>query len=168
MNSRHYGTLVAIDPGVGGTGIAVFIEGVFSHSMLVKPDRKDPSFENRAQCVAGGVLELLRELGPVSHLVVENPELQEGSRKGLAAKNSGGLLKLTLLTGMIIGAVASEFRTMTLVTPSAWKGQLPKDVSFSRVARAIGDPAKVEVLKKDRGLHMADAVGIGLWALGEF
>jgi len=86
-----------------------------------------------------------------------------GSEKGYASSQSGDLIKLCQLTGMLIGALALngiELNSLNLITPTEWKGQLPKEEVDRRIKRILKRKTKYPD-------HVSDAVGIGLFLQGE-
>lgn len=73
---------------------------------------------------------------------------------------TGSLQKLVFLVGVIAGYLPEDWRII-LVTPSGWKGQLPKDVVIRRMTARYGT-AVVKTLNVKT--HAWDALGIGEWA----
>ncbi len=94
-------------------------------------------------------------------IIVEYPNMWANSATSAAASASGDLLKLAAMVGGIIACGhTSEARSVTTVLPVKWKGQLDKDAVKVRVKRALGI--------EEKSSHINDAIGIGLWALGNF
>lgn len=85
------------------------------------------------------------------------------SAVGMAAAMKGDIVKLSITTGMIVeAALTSKVSMVRLVPVYAWKGQLPKKLVHQRVQ----DRFNVKSLAF-LDSHTLDAVGIGLWAMGE-
>lgn len=76
--------------------------------------------------------------------------------------SAGDLQKLVFLVGAFAGYF-HHANSFTPVTPSEWKGQLPKSVVTRRLQKLLG-PGATREWEKD----MWDAVGIGLWKAGKF
>ncbi len=132
--------LVAIDPGKS-TGIAIFSDRELVHVIACDGDAPPTR-------------------GEVDEIVCEIPHTGEGRA------TKGDIIKLAVRAGMAIGSFRCVGApTLRLVTPNDWKGNLPKAVSHKRI-RAKLTEAEIALL---RGLpHDSwDAVGIGLWALGQ-
>jgi hypothetical protein len=145
--------LLSIDPGLGGTGWALW-----THAKA--PDAVGVRCEELANKLIFTVDEhaVMRDS---TFVYLEMPQ-HMGGRKGIAAQ-AGSVYVLTFL----VGYLAARLRPcqVIVVNPGEWKGQLPKDVVQRRIERIIGK-RKCE----DLGIktHAWDAVGIGLHALGRF
>jgi len=74
---------------------------------------------------------------------------------------TGDLQKLVFLVGVMAGFFSDNH--FTPVTPKEWKGQLPKSVVVRRLIKRFGTGVTA-TWERD----MWDAVGIGLWKLGQF
>ena len=84
--------------------------------------------------------------------------------------DSNDLIELAIRVGRIVEYYSMHGCTVSLVRPSDWKGQLPKDVLWER--------ARARLSEKERAVeaaataapsyrhNMRDAIGIGLWKLG--
>lgn len=95
-------------------------------------------------------------------VVIEMPEFQSGAGRQMGWK-TGDLQKLTLLVGILAATAARALANVQLVTPSQWKGQLPKDVVQRRLETHYGS----KLNKLNIQTHAWDALGIGAWALGQ-
>lgn len=87
-------------------------------------------------------------------ILVEQPELMLGGR-GLAAHNSGAVMKLTAMVFTVRARCAELGLPCKLIPVSRWKGQVPKEVTQQRVRRYWGWSGTDH--------NEADAVGIGDW-----
>lgn len=149
--------VLLVDPGIGGTGWAYWLEitrpGEASLPFLSgSKTPKKTGFDAVENLWAwfDGVVDVLRP----KIVVIEYPELwsSSGLSQGSAAK--GDLFKLTYLIGGFGRIVAERTRKApVLVSPTKWKGQLPKRVVNARIKLSLG---------KKYGNHESDAVGIGL------
>ncbi len=153
--------ILSVDPGVGGTGYAVWGEklvdfGTLHFSVGVL------HWEDRVQNVAVKFSNLFR-LYKISKVVMEFPNYMHGTQGRMVAE-SGDLIKLAVLTGMLMQCTMSEGVEFEPVYPGTWKGQLPKIVCENRIRKILG-----KQFPKDRiSNHAIDAIGIGLWAQGKF
>ena len=70
-------------------------------------------------------------------VVLEFPEHYSGggSAKAQGAANSGSTLKLAAMVGALMMQWSEAGANVELVTPSTWKGQVPKSVTAMRVKR---------------------------------
>jgi len=156
--------VICVDPGLGGTGWALFesistgdkkLEAPVLTGVIEAP--RNEKWDNRVWSVCssfGGVL----ASAMTANVVIEFPVLFSGHAKSQSSAARGDLFKLTYL----VGGIAQVARQATgnlpiLITPSEWKGQLPKDVVIARIKKAYGK--KADEFTKD---HEADAVGMGL------
>lgn len=156
--------ILSIDPGLsltGGTGYALFSPSLIGCG-LVTP--REERLEDR---IAEIHLELQRRCAPYgerSEVVIEKMKVYAfAKQKG----SQGDIIDLAHLGGCLMELA----RRATLVEPSTWKGQVPKDVVKGLVEHRL-TPAELETL--DAGLasvsagkrhNVYDAVGIGLWHL---
>lgn len=161
-------TLLAVDPGLNGTGWAAFRAGRLAG----------------CGCVAGGEGGLLERIDRIvwavridspqgGRLVIEKPQIYR-QRKQRGDPND--LIDIAILVGELrrhLGPRASQ-----LVLPREWKGTVPKTrklgdyIIHKRVLKRL-PPAErecyqagLEAVLVELRHNIADAVGIGLWALG--
>jgi hypothetical protein len=146
--------LVAVDPGLRTTAVALFLDGTLSEI-----ERYTPVHLRNAQ----GAIALQVFLD--ARLVIEFPQAYRG---GKSKGDPNGLLRLAHLVGQLNTAGKAE-----LVAPATWAGQVPKATSKAlagsspralriRAALSEAERALVDWTCDD----VIDAVGIGLWALG--
>jgi len=155
--------LLAIDPGLGGTGWALFAKGrsVPYQTGVIHCRKATWAWWARANAIA---MDLGNTVGIGWHdhaMVVSEFPMQMQSAAGIATQKDSGIYKLAFLVGLI----RAEFKYAAFrpVTPQEWKGQLPKDVVIHRIRRSLGLKATQHLGIKT---HAWDAVGIGLWARG--
>ena len=167
LNLKEHGSwtkVLIVDPGVSGTGWAYWLDisrdGNRSANMPFLSDSKIPKktgFDAVEILWAwfDGVVDVLRP----KIVVIEFPELWSSSGVSLSSAAKGDLFKLTYLIGGF-GRIVSKRtnRAPVLVTPTEWKGQLPKKAVDARIKRSLG--------KKYKN-HESDAVGMGLCLQGE-
>jgi hypothetical protein len=163
---RYY--TVCVDPGVTGTGVAVFPTLETKYKSVRKPLRTFQLIPNKhvpeedwigkLLWVEKSLYYILGYLSPQLETVyIEDPELWT-SAKSQASASSGDLFKLSMLVGAMIPVVYSAgFCKPRLITVKEWKGQLPKEAVDKRIAKALG---------KEYKAHVSDAVGMGLYLQG--
>lgn len=157
--------MLAIDPGLQGTGLALFEEpschpaAVTVIERTTKGEWWDRALHLGKQVYVWTYDHAGGELTPQDLVVCEFPQYQESAGRSMGWR-TGDLQRLTFLTGVFAARLRrTPFRP---VVPSAWKGQLPKSVVEDRIRTRLG--AAVCAQLKIR-THAWDAVGIGLWAL---
>jgi hypothetical protein len=156
------GNLMAIDPGLQGTGFAIWERDHPRVPQLTGVVRGDggKNWMRRVDRIAQEVADLADNYG-VRLIVCEMMEMQQSARAKMAW--SGDLQRTLVLIGTIHGLTKSFCPTFTLTPPSEWKGQLPKSVTIRRVQKCVGrDNCERLGIKT----HAWDAVGIGLWYQG--
>lgn len=151
--------LVTIDPGLTGTGVAVWDSGVLTLAFCV---RTDPDAETLPGRIKHIVEQVRRTTSAAHRVVIEQPQTYQGR----AAKgDANDLIKLANLVGalMMLGP-----QHTTLVLPSEWKGQAPAPVveARSRTILSFGELKHVDLAyPKKQQTDVWSAVGIGLWYL---
>jgi hypothetical protein len=147
-----------LDPGLGGTGWAIFLppESTPVASGVIR-GKSSSVWDSKVSeiCVEVQALIVSRS---VKQVVIEFPSLW-ASATSMASGTKGDLFKLTYLIGGIAEGVRQTCMCKpTLISPQSWKGQLPKDVVIGRIRQIL--PAYP---LRD---HEADAIGMGLTTLG--
>jgi len=153
--------VLAVDPGVGGTGWALFINDELKQVGCCSPKSPRASWVKRQADVVRQ-LSLCVNTSVTGTLVIECPELQT-SAKGWASARRGDLVKLALITGAIVHVFHSW--DIELVTPFQWKGVLPKRITMSVVREEIPTAVQQRLRLSAYPDHTWDAVAIGLWFL---
>lgn len=143
--------LLAVDPGLSGTGWAFFESGRPAEVGTIRTKCKWPeSLTDIAQqlvILVGGI--------HTHERCIEFPSFMSGTAKSAMVAARGDLVKLTMLAGAIAVALAPA----TLVPVNTWKGNLSKPLCESRVSRVIGGNGLA------LSSHEWDAIGIGLYHL---
>ena len=150
--------LIAVDPGVV-TGFAFFVGGKLLSAKTCSVEEFRMLIENETP------LSWQNSRKPhESVCVIELPQIYPGQQqKG----DQNDLITLAVAVGRYVEiAKACGFQTR-LVKPREWKGQLPKDVCWSRVKDTLSfeELARIPKLPKSRAHNMHDAIGIGTWFL---
>lgn len=150
--------MLAIDPGLRGLGVAVFVDQELADARYV------PSFEHGARGPAAWVaMAKAFETNPWDVVVIEVPQIYQG------AKQKGDPDDLLQVTG-VVGAICGRVRADRLVgvRPREWKGQLPKEVCRARIEGKLSEVELRRVVPsrhKSLAHNVWDAVGIGLFFL---
>ena len=159
-------TLLAVDPGLRGTGWAVFTDDTLSRCGCVEGGAG--SLRERAGRIAD---ELLRvAFATLSTLVVEMPQVY-AQRKQKGDPND--LVNLAFLAGSLVQALDPDHAR--LVRPRDWKGTVPKtrllgdyiihrrNLRALRLSERLRYEAGLKPLAAELRHNVADAVGIGRW-----
>jgi hypothetical protein len=110
------------------------------------------------------IMEIIAENSwTVSRVAIEYAEFRSGSVVGHAAAARGNLTDLCMAAGYHLGAFGIQMVCCDLIPVSEWKGQLKKEMTTDRIHRVLGKVAADGTYIES---HAADAVGIGLHALG--
>jgi hypothetical protein len=170
---------IGVDPDCGSTGIALLQDG-----------RLDKVFCARyhpAISMALAISLTVRDIGSYLYaftricecqLIIEDQEIAYSARIGV---NPRSMIPLAQVAGMAAGAASYGLTDdIEFVKPSVWKGSVPKHVQQARTFEKLGIPfwttdgnepyciPTVAIAGADfpDGLwkHVADAVGIALWA----
>lgn len=168
IKSQPRRLFITIDPGIGGTGVAVWDYDYFGRLV---PPIASTSFGGKVKNGwENSVAEISRQFGIYVRLYMpekiyfELPALMN-SAVGHIASQKGDLVKLAIAAGAIIGAAAFTARTSFEAIPVAtWKGQLPKAESTRRILERLPRGYFASYYKPTS--HEIDAIGIGLHVKG--
>ncbi len=157
--------LLSIDPGLQGTGLAVWERSgpVPTNVFVIPPERRrGMEWWDRAEAMAGEVMNIVHDFD-VTEIVCEFMEMHQSARAQMMWK-AGDFQRTLFFIGTIHGmAIENQVRKFRYTPPSEWKGQLPKSVVEHRIRRIVGDK---QCTKLGIETHAWDAVGIGLWHRG--
>ena len=158
--------LIAVDPGLQGTGVAIFKIGhprPLHADVLRSHAGRKADWIDRVESIVEQVYELSVEYN-VRHAVCEMMEMHQSPRAQMMWK-SGDLQRTLFLVGSMHGQLTGSAGVVhfRVTPPSEWKGQLPKSVTINRINRLLGKGVGVELGIQT---HAWDAVGIGLWHMG--
>lgn len=145
-----------VDPGIGGTGIAEFVDVEVGFPEAPCETTAIVSRRKGWRAKVDGIVSEFKNAlcGDVPDCIVfEFQELWSGSSTSMAAGSKGDLFKLTFLTGRLAQVAYDAGCEVVLVKPGEWKGQLSKKAVDRRIDRAFGLAF---------GNHVSDAVGMGL------
>lgn len=165
-------TLLAIDPSIVTSGVAVFRSGLLTYCTLADCRflRAD-SLYSRVAAMADEIWYVAGMYG-ATEVVCELPQIYTAST---SKKNDTALIPIFLLTGFLMccadGTPVSDFKT---VQPRQWKGQQPKEVTRHRVLQRLSQAEKealdLGLIRVPKSLqhNVFDAVGIGLHSVGRY
>ncbi len=160
--------LLALDPGLNRSGVAVFRYGDLVRAERVDVPRTDADIGLRVAFMANAIAGRFRG---VTDLVAEWPRTYRRGRAG------GGPSKSLFPLAGIIGGVSVGLQCAVMTyEPRDWAGQVPKNkkgdgrtsMRGTRIERRLKD-AELRVwqdLPKSGNHDIVDAVGIGLHFLG--
>lgn len=163
-------SLLALDPGLEGTGWALWPSEPRVHRAMRKfaptavgvitaRKSEDEDWWQRAFEISDTVCALMPSRKTL--VVAEFTEFHGSAFRQMGWK-TGALQKLTFLSGVIARAVQpAPFQP---ITTSTWKGQMPKTVVQDRITSRFG---LAECKRLGIKTHAWDAVGLGLYVLGE-
>jgi hypothetical protein len=146
--------IITLDPSINDCGYAIFRKNRSLHSYGVIKPEKGLEWKEKAYSILLKIESLKAYCNEdLEKIIYEMPEIWFSAR-GQISKESGALEKLYFVCGMIQGKF--EYIAYPL-TPSQWKGQLPKDVTLERICKKYH--------LKDITSHEADAIAIGDYVL---
>jgi hypothetical protein len=171
------GILFSVDPGHGGTGLAVFRPGLEPSLELydtciltattpadwqLRNDKLVMLFESKLRGWRTDLVEANKLAiggGMRCTVAIEYPAFMQ---RGIVSSQRGDITKLTFLVGRYAQVASSLGMHYKLVPVNDWKGQMTKDAVRARLRR-IYDTEQLPFKS-----HAEDAVGIGLWVMGKF
>lgn len=164
------GTLIAVDPSLRTTGVAIFRGPTLERAFLVKNPSKARGAEGWKDMSYAVAVQVSGHEADPETLVIET---QHKHHKGRIQDYT----ELAHATGAIVGALyADKYETVTV---SEWKGSLPKRISNRRTVDALSGTdlraiegydyaltVKLNTLPESAPIrNVLDAVGIGLYFL---
>ena len=151
--------LIFIDPGISGTGYAVWEERFFSIYSATGVQPMAYGIINNKDIEAQLInFKTLIVISKAKKVYIEDAAFMTGSLKGQAAAKTGSVVKLAQYIGRL-QQICQELRVTTeLISVMKWKGTLPKRVVWDRIFKVLPD------LKAKS--HALDAIGLGLWKMG--
>lgn len=166
LNKAH-GTqsgLMACDPGLRGSGIALFSEdGILRHAWYAKnPIRKGNGPESWFALANAVYTDVKQMAFRVDVFVLEVPQIYRVSRG-----DPNDLIDLAGV-GAAIGA-SLPIQQAVCYKPREWKGTAPKEIHQPRIVAKLSEAEKYFLAATPKSLvhNVVDAVGIGLFYLKE-
>ena len=150
---------LTIDPGITGTGFAVwdFKWRLIRCGVITPPGKY--SWEDKMHYIGHALTE---HSYCVKRVYIEYPQVF-GGVGGRMVSAKGDLGKLFTTVGFILGYLKCNFELVPVIK---WKGQLPKKVVNSRIHEILS--TKECALLSANQSHDWDSVGIGLYVKGKF
>lgn len=161
-------SLLSLDPGKNALGWAYFgAAGLLYACGVVRAGEHEKNIALVARLVIEAVRVAISTFPPAERLVTEQMFVYPGPQK----IDLNDLIALSFISGggHILVAPHAE---LTLVTPSAWKGQVPKPIMQKRIEAKLSPLERQMAVASLQGVAPSlqhngwDAVGIGLNALG--
>lgn len=169
--------LLAIDPSIESTGVALFRDGRLIAAAHIHPRTVDGmSMAQRALAMADAVVGwVIGAKGKITAVAHEWPQIYTGSK---SRANPNNLIGMAVVDGAIDCALAfiavqrGEQLELRSFLPAEWAGQLPKD---TRKGKYWKSPRGTRIKSRLTDVEWAvapdqhdagDAIGIGLHALG--
>lgn len=173
MSNCRY--VIAIDPSVDNCGCAVFEKGKLIDYDIIKSEKKTDHYLDKARYICSVIYKICEKTSSKKfpwidlQLVTEIP--QHFGNAGYLARESGAVLKLSFVAGMIFNITPNS----VAYEPNEWKGQWPKCVIRARLERS-GKYGNVKLYRKgkidcpdckrnhrehDLNHNIVDAIGIG-------
>jgi len=154
---------MTIDPGIGGTGIAIWSpngECVRSETF----DSREKDWINASKHIS----RYFYQIGPFKFIAFEMPSNFQTSTASIAAGKRGDILKLSILIGMIIKVTENATDLHVPILVQTWKGNAKKEMMNDRVKRVFNnDEDQKYYLVEKMTTHALDAIGIGLYLQGK-
>jgi hypothetical protein len=117
-------------------------------------DDKQKNYAARSVVIAKGLCEQIAIYKP-SELVIELPRVFHAGA-GNQAKESGSILKLSMMVGILIGL--SSCKKIGLLSAGIWQGQLKKPIIYKRMKYFYGQ--KIKFKPTTANLNVSDAIGL--------
>ena len=145
---------ITIDPGISGTGWAVWDRNwkLLKHGVIFASSAL--SWEPKTMQITDRLYDVCIRHN-VSEMHIEYPAVFGGAGGAMVA-GKGDIVKLAFFVGHVCAGLQVPFH---LVEVRQWKGQLPKDVVIRRIKKILPDVKATS--------HDWDAIGIGLFKKGD-
>lgn len=146
-----------IDPGLAGTGYAVWSEAgkLLDHGVITV---RSLAITNKKAALAF-LLSKKLDSAKVARIYIEYPRKFQGVKGDMVA-NRGDLVKLAELVGYLTAFFEAKSISVDMVPVNTWKGQMTKLAVIHRIKRLLPLASATS--------HDWDAIGIGLHIQGKF
>jgi Holliday junction resolvasome RuvABC endonuclease subunit len=165
INRKINTVVMSIDPGIGGTGVAVWDLELWK-TPKVNPLATYVLTPTGQKIWTADMYELFEMFDELldkhnpAQLWCEYPQYFLGNH---SATTEGNIYKLSSVVGMYMGMIKSRGGILAPVYVNEWKGQMSKDATIVRIKKRLPNIDLLNVKS-----HAWDAVGIGLYAQGLF
>lgn len=149
-------TLVAFDPALRTTGVAIWKNG-----MLVDAFHVTPRISGRGPTAWGAVADHVWSRAELAQLDVEVVVLEGQVVYPRSKVDPNDILQVAGVAGGLASVAVARGATVVQYDPAAWKGQAPKEVIAAR-SRARLTACELASVRKGATLDAWDAIGIGL------
>lgn len=155
-------TLLAIDPGLRGCGLAYFVEAELVHAnYYLNPVRKGGGPEAWFGLGESIFFDFKERGFRVDHYVVEVPQVYRNFTRG----DPNDLVEIAAV-GAAIGATF-PIKKAVGYRPREWKGQIKKEIHHPRILGQLSpaEQANIHEHRKTLRHNVIDAIGLGLYYL---
>ena len=153
-DNNNNNSIIAVDAGLGCTGLAFFGEGNLLKTKYFRP-KNFLDARNKFFALVG------EEIGfNIPEIIIEGVQ-SYSSAISISAIKKGGLFQLAYVVGIYYALSVNWTDHIQIVNAPKWKGQLTKEATQARIIRKLGYTPKCNE-------HEFDAIGLGLWAQGRF
>lgn len=165
-------SLIAIDPGLRGCGLAVFKSGILYRAEYVRnhdeKNRGPVAHMVMAECVAHAAQDCVGYDTTPTHITVEFPQIYSGPQKAI---DPNDLLDVAGVASACMATVAAWLSIHDAdcrwTLPAGWKGNIKKEIMTNRISASLTPAERGLIVSAGAKDHNTlDAVGIGLWQLG--
>lgn len=160
------GKLIGVDPGIRGTGVALFDrEDKYPIATVsLEPEPTDP-WDKRAYHIVTSFETFVLKHRPVE-CYIEQPVFFFQTQRGLQAAHSGDLVKLSMLAGMLFWVALYNNIEVYTVEPVEWKGRSNKEKSHTLIHKTLPYLHQAPGIKRKLSEHEMDAIGLALYGKG--
>lgn len=174
------GELLAVDPSIRSSGVAIFRDGSLAASTVVRVKASDSNIGARSLVMAHAIVEwVAREKARPRIVALEWPQIYRGAKSKGDPNDLPGLAGVAMaVAGVLSISLAARHEALEVLayTPHEWAGNLPKNktVEGARMSprakrimsRLDDDELRLEAWTATNSHDAIDAIGIGLYALG--
>ncbi len=159
--------LVAVDPGVHGCGVAVFVDGVLGHAEYCGGlgDQIHPLLEP-VERLEALLIDVSGGNRTIDLVAIECPQVYDAPKQ---VGRQSDLIRLAVVVGAVLAIARPWCKAALLLQPAEWKGQVKKEVMEQRIRERLApeELGAVEDLELKTIAHnVIDAIGIGLVRCG--
>ena len=147
--------ILSIDPGKKMCGWAVFHGERLSDCGLAR---------TKSECLVGGALDMADQIQEFPDAVaIEKMRVYKS-----APINPEHLINISIVSGVMAGAIMAKKSRYLFPYPRDWKKNLPKEECNDKILDLVPESVAImdeKKIAKTHRNHVLDAIGIGLWAV---